>query len=219
MTAAAAPGERIVLFQYNYPYQIWEDFAGPGIDAWRALVQARPVTAIFAGHTHYGQVANDGRNVVVATRSIGDPEGGPPGYLLAHLHGDDLAITYRSIEDRRPLVLIAHPRDALLATGPAHVVRGQDRLRALAWSGEPLVEVMARVDDEPWAPLEREGPQSWTGPLPGDRLSKGRHRVTVRAVDRRGGRGEQTIEVAVDPTGRYTAVPCVRPVVTATNFC
>jgi 3',5'-cyclic-AMP phosphodiesterase len=24
--------EQVVLFQHNYPFQIWEDYAGPGID-------------------------------------------------------------------------------------------------------------------------------------------------------------------------------------------
>ena len=37
---ADARGERIVIFQHNYPYQIWEDFAGPGIDDWRHCSRA-----------------------------------------------------------------------------------------------------------------------------------------------------------------------------------
>jgi hypothetical protein len=70
--AALAAGERVVIFQHNYPYQIWEDFAGPGIDDWRAIVQTRRITAIVCGHTHYGQVANDGRNVALAHANQGD---------------------------------------------------------------------------------------------------------------------------------------------------
>jgi hypothetical protein len=38
-------------------------------------------------------------------------------------------------------------------------------------------------------------------------------------VDSRGQIGEQQIELAVDDSGRYTAVPAVRPVVRATQFC
>ena len=81
--SALAKGERVVVFQHNYPYQVWEDFDGPGIDEWRAIVQTRRVEAIVCGHTHYWQVANDGRNVAIATRSIGDPEGGPAGIYSA----------------------------------------------------------------------------------------------------------------------------------------
>jgi len=211
---ARRAGERVVVFQHNYPYQIWEDFAGPGIDDWREVVQTRRVHAILTGHTHYWQVANDGRNAVVTTRSIGDPEGGPPGYTVALFHGDDFAVTYRSVGDPGPLVLITHPRDAMLATGPAHVVRGPDEIRVRVWATGPVAGVRARVDDGPWVDLRPAGPLDWSGPLPGDRLAKGTHRLTARAAA-----GGQTIEFAVDPTGRYTAVPAVRPVVTATNFC
>jgi hypothetical protein len=61
--------------------------------------------------------------------------------------------------------------------------------------------------------------QDWIAPLPASNLSKGVHRLDVQAVDSSGGVGEQVIEFAVDPTGRYTAVPRVQPVVTATKFC
>jgi Icc protein len=58
--SAISRGERVVIFQHNYPYQVWEDFDGPGIDDWRAVVQTRRIEAIVFGHTHYWQVANDG---------------------------------------------------------------------------------------------------------------------------------------------------------------
>src|SRR5438132_6753494 len=132
--AALARGERIVVFQHHYPFQIWEDFAGPGIEAWRDVIQTRPITALFAGHTHYGQMANDGRNVYLATRSIGDPEGGPAGYAVVHLDGDEIATAYRSMEDRGTIVLITHPRRMILATKPAHIVTGPKEGRVRAWS-------------------------------------------------------------------------------------
>jgi 3',5'-cyclic-AMP phosphodiesterase len=33
LAAAIANCERVVVLQHNYPYQIWEDFDGPEIDA------------------------------------------------------------------------------------------------------------------------------------------------------------------------------------------
>lgn len=217
--AALAAGERVVVFQHNYPYQIWEDFAGPGIDAWREVVQTRRVHAIVCGHTHYWQAANDGRNAVVAVRSIGDPEGGSPGYAVAAFHGDDFAIAYRAVEERGPLVLVTHPREALLATGPAHVVQRADEVRARVWSPVPVARVEARANDGPWVPMVLAPNGLWRAPLPGGRLSKGVHRLTVRAEGASGESGERGTEFAVDPTGRYTAVPAARPVVTSTNFC
>jgi predicted phosphodiesterase len=215
---AAATGERLVVFQHNYPYQIWEDFAGPGVDGWREIVQTRRVHAILCGHTHYRQEANDGRNAVIATRSIGDPEGGPAGYTVAVFAGDDFAQTFRSVEDRGPQVLITHPQDALLATGPAHIVKGVDEVRVRVWSRGAVFAATGRIDDGPWFALVPTGERDWVAPLPGDRLTKGIHRLAVRA-EATDGEGGHAVGFAVDPTGRYTAVPGVRPAVAATNFC
>jgi hypothetical protein len=218
--AAAAAGERVVLFQHNYPYQIWEDFAGPGVDGWREIVQTRRIHAVLAGHTHYWQVANDGRNAAVATRSIGDPEGGPPGYALAHVRSEEFAVTYRTVEDAGPVVLITWPRDVLLATGPDHVVRALARPRARVWSASSPVSVEGRIDGGAWFPLEPADGNEWAAAAPpGERLTKGTHELVVRARDASERDGRQRITFAVDPTGRYTAVPGVRPVVTATQFC
>ncbi|WP_020468011.1 metallophosphoesterase family protein [Zavarzinella formosa] len=216
--AALSAGERVVVFQHNYPYQIWEDFAGPGIDGWREIVQTRRVHAILCGHTHYWQAANDGRNAVMATRSIGDPEGGSPGYMIAFFQGEDFAVAYRTVEDTGPLALITHPREALLATGPSHVVRGADELRVRVWSRGSVSGVAGRIDDGPWFDLQPADGRNWAAPLPDARLSKGIHRLKIRA-DATDGTAESEIEFAVDPTGRHTAVPMVRPVVGFTNYC
>jgi hypothetical protein len=216
---ALAEGERVVIFQHNYPYQIWEDFAGPGIDEWRSVVQTRRIEAIVCGHTHYWQVANDGRNVAIATRSIGDPEGGPPGYTLLYLCGDDLAVAYRSVEDRGPIVLVSHPRERLLATGPRHVVSFRDRVVVRTWSRSRVWAVRYRIDAGAWASLEPGPDGHWSGPLHGDRLDKGEHILEVVAVASDDTKGSERIRFMVDSTGRYTAVPEARPTVTSTAFC
>jgi 3',5'-cyclic-AMP phosphodiesterase len=217
--SALSSGRRVVLFQHNYPYQIWEDFDGPGIDEWRAIVQTRRIEAVVCGHTHYWQVANDGRNLAIATRSIGDPEGGPPGYTLLHFLGDDLSATYRSVEDRGPIVMVTHPRERLLATGPRHIVRGADRVVVRTWYDSIIWAVRCRIDAGAWAAMEPSGDGYWTGPLPADRLAKGEHLLEAVAVASDGTEGSQRIRFMVDPTGRYTAVPEARPIVTSTAFC
>jgi Icc protein len=211
--------ERVVVFQHNYPYQIWETFAGPGIDDWREIVQTRRLEAIVCGHTHYGQVANDGRNVVIATRSIGDPEGGPAGFTLLYFRGDDFATTFRSVDDRGPVLLVTHPRERLLATNPRHVVRGHDRVVVRAWPAPAIATIRCRVDAQPWIELIPRGDGHWTVPLDGTSLKKGEHILEVTAVTLDRAESYQRIGFMVDPTGRYTAVPEVRPVVTATSFC
>ncbi len=219
--AAVAAGERVVIFQHNYPYQIWETFDGPGIDEWRAIVQTRPIAAIISGHTHYWQVANDGRNIAVAARSIGDPEGGPPGYLIAYFHGDDLAVAYRSAGDCDPIALITHPREAILATRPAHVVRGPDQVRVCTWPGSTVATVRGRVDGRTWITLEVDElvGSCWSAPLHVDGLCKGEHTLEVEVCDDEDCRNIRSIRFLVDPTGRYTAVPRVEPWVAETAFC
>ncbi len=217
--AALSGGERVVVFQHNYPFQIWETFDGPGIAEWREVVQTRPIAAIICGHTHYWQVANDGRNVAIATRSIGDPEGGAPGFAVGCLSGEDLAVAYRAVDEEGPLALVIHPREALLATGPAHVVRGADEIRVRTWSRTPVGRVLGRIDGGEPFPLKSAGEGLWTARLPGDLLARGEHSLDVEAIDGDGRKGLRQIRFPVDPTGRFTAVPSARPVVDRTDFC
>ena len=216
---AVQADEHIVVFQHHYPYKVWEQYDGPGLDAWREIVQTRRVSAIFCGHTHYGQIANDGRNIAIATRSIGDPEGGPPGFTLAHMSGDDLALVYRTVEEIGPVVLITHPRDALLATGPNHIVNGLDRIEARVWSLVPNLRAEARIDQGNPLPMHRGASGLWTCELDGNNLAKGEHTLQVRVSDGAGCEAAHCITFMVDSTGRYTAVPRVHPIVKGTAFC
>ncbi len=217
--AAISRGERVVVFQHHYPFQIWESFDGPGIDDWRMIVQTRRIEAIVCGHTHYWQVANDGRNVAIAVRSIGDPEGGGPGFAVLYCDGDDLAATYRAINDTGPLVMITHPREKLLATRPTYVVSGDDRVIVFTRSASPVREVKFRIDDGPWSTMSALDEAHWSGPLPVDRVAKGEHTIDALACCEDGTSNRQSIEFMVDPTGRFTAVPAARPIVTVTAFC
>ena len=218
--SALARSERVVVFQHHYPFQVWEDFGNmPGMAAWREVMQTRPITALFAGHTHYGQVANDGRNVYVATRSIGDPEGGPAGYAVVWLDGEDLALTYRSVVDKGPVVLITHPRRLILATQAAHIVTGPDECRIRVWSGAEVVSVKARIDDGPWTDAARADDGLWRYALPGGTLAKGEHTLEVRATDAQQAGGGDRLVFLCDRSGRYNPYPTVEPVVRETKFC
>jgi 3',5'-cyclic-AMP phosphodiesterase len=209
----------VVVFQHHYPFQVWEDFAGPGIEEWRNIVQTRPIVALFAGHTHYGQLANDGRKVYVATRSIGDPEGGPAGYAIVHLDDEDFALTYRSVEDSGPIVLITHPRRLIFATTPRHIVTGPDECRVRAWSKAAITSAKARIDNGDWVDMESTAEQGWSIAIAGDKLSKGEHTLEVRLTDSDKKEGSDKIVFGCDLSGRYNAFPMVEPTVKETKFC
>jgi len=121
--------------------------------------------------------------VAVATRSIGDPEGGEPGYLLLYFRGDDFALAHVPVDRRGPVVLATHPRDRLLATTARHVVAALDRVVARAWPDPGVVAVRARVDEGPWVDLNPQGDGHWSAPLPGHDLAKGEHPLEVVARD------------------------------------
>jgi 3',5'-cyclic-AMP phosphodiesterase len=217
---AISRGERVVVFQHHYPFQIWEDFGvAPGMAAWREIVQTRPIVGVFAGHTHYGQMANDGRNVYVATRSIGEPEGGAAGYSIVTLDANTLAVTYRTMDETGPVVQITAPRRAILATSSAHIVTGPSEVRARVWSRAAVSAVDARVDENGWLPcvLGRDG--QWSAPLAVGGFAKGVHRLEVRALDTSGETGHEVLAFHVDLTGRFNPMPGVDPTVDATRFC
>lgn len=218
--AALVRGERIIVFQHHYPFQVWEDFGNqPGMATWREIVQTRPITALFAGHTHYGQIANDGHHVYVATRSIGEPEGGPAGYAVVFLEGDDLALAYRSVEDTGPVVLITHPRRLVLATSGSHIVTGPVEGRVRAWSASPVTEAEVKIDKGEWSDLRGEGDLEWSFPIPGDKLAKGEHLIQVRLTDESGAVGTNRIPFFCDRSGRFNPFPMTDPVIRETKFC
>lgn len=217
--AAVARGERVIVFQHNYPFQVWEDYAGPGIEEWRNVMQTRPIAAHFSGHTHYGQMANDGRNIYVATRSIGDPEGGSAGYAVVYLHDEDIALTYRTKESRGPLALITHPRRVILATKAEHIVTGPADARVRAWSKLPIPSAQARIDDGEWRDMRATDEMTWSFSIPGDLLAKGEHSLEVRLTDENNDSGTDRITFACDLSGRYNPYPIVDPVVKETKYC
>jgi len=217
--AAIARQERVVVFQHHYPFKVCEEFAGPGIGGWREIIQTRPITALFSGHTHYGQMANDGRNIYVATRSIGDPEGGDAGYAIVYIDDEDLALTYRHVSDRGPIALITHPRRLILATKSAHIVTGPTECHVRGWCLAPITSAQARIDEGTWTNMRASDQNEWTFPISGDEIDKGEHTLEVRLIDEQKAEGIDKITFMCDLSGRYTPYPRVEPVVKETKFC
>ena len=125
----------------------------------------------------------------------------------------------RAPDEPGPFVLATHPHEALLATGPRHVVAGRDRFEVRVWSRSPVASVRGRVDGGDWFAMESGPTGRWSAPLDGARLAKGRHRFEALALDASGAEGSRAIDFLVDPTGRHTAVPAAVPAVESTAFC
>lgn len=219
LASARKQNERVILFQHHYPYKVCEQFAGPGIDQWRELVAFYRPTAVICGHTHYGQIANDGHNLAMTVRSIGDPEGGAPGYQVIHLDEDDFAVTYRTLDDTGPLLLITHPREIVLATDERHIAHDSDEVRVRVWSQTAVLGVTGVIDEGPPFELSPTSDGTWVGPLDGSQLRKGEHflKVFARQADEQS--CQTQLSFFVDSSRRFTAVPSASPTVRTTAFC
>ena len=86
-----------------------------GGDEISRLVRDYDVRLIDMGHTHYNEIANDGRSLYTATRSTGQIEEGPVGYSVTTLDGN--VVSWRFVElGKLPIAVITSPSDERLLT-------------------------------------------------------------------------------------------------------
>jgi len=84
LQGARGRGETSLVFMHSYP----DDLEGAGeTEVFNRLIEDHDVALVDMGHTHYNELANDGRTIFAATRSTGQIEEGPVGYAIAALDG------------------------------------------------------------------------------------------------------------------------------------
>ena len=153
---AEAEGLAVALFTHAYPFDITDkdvaaDLAG--------LIWNSGVRLVEMGHTHYNELAPDGRTLYATARSVGQNEEGPVGYAVVTIDGDAVSWRFRQLQQTWPFVIITSPADRRLATEALAVVGGQTIVRAVAFSdlGAAACCVECRVDRGAWLPMERVG--------------------------------------------------------------
>lgn len=184
---AAAAGQDVAVFMHTYPADLRE-----GGERMGALLAHPRVTCVDMGHTHYNELANDGGTILMATRSTGQTEEGPPGFSVVALDGGCVGWRFKVLDGAWPFVLVTHPADVLLTTRRS---RGADlaEVRARVLSDVPLRSVMLRADDGPALPMQ---------PVPGQpglfrAVLDGRaDRIAVQARDASGRSDEDVVEPA-----------------------
>lgn len=201
LDAAEGDGQDAALFMHSYP----SDLEGEGeAETVAALVHRSRVRLVEMGHTHYNELANDGRTVYAATRSTGQIEEGPVGYAVAAIDRGVVSWRFKELSEPWPFVLITSPSDRRLAHDGEHVVDDTAEVRALVIGNERVAACDYRIDDGPWRPMAH---------MDGDRRFRakvvwptGGHRLAVRATDATGRQGLDEIEPATDrasiPTSR-----------------
>ncbi len=149
---ARREGKTCAVFMHSYPDDLEdkeaEDVAG--------LFWSQGVRLVEMGHTHYNELAHDGRTTYAAARSVGQNEDGSVGYAVGAIDGGEVSWRFRPLDRADPFVLVTHPADRRLATrGLRADEAGLITVRAVVLSDEVPSICRCRVDEGPWQAMER----------------------------------------------------------------
>lgn len=178
LAGAAERGLPCAVFTHTYP----ADLNGPGEkEALAGLIRGYGVRLVEMGHTHYNELAHDGRTLYASARSVGQNEDGSVGYAVAAIDGAVTSWRFKPLDQAMPFVMITSPADRRLATAPLGAGQ-QIEVRALVLSNAPQDDwcCQARVDDGPPYPMSPAGPRlvrAWV-PWP-----DGSRRLSVTVTD------------------------------------
>ena len=171
-------GQTKVLLLHCYP----SDLKVGGEEVSR-LVREYDVRLIDMGHTHYNEIANDGRTLYSATRSTGQIEEGPVGYSITNIDGN--VVSWRFVElGRLPVAVITSPSDERLLTKSSEMPQEQLTVRAKFWGEAEAVEAAANLDGHTYLMKRVDESHVWEADVM--RPREGTHRLTVSFKDAHG---------------------------------
>ncbi|SFM04064.1 3',5'-cyclic AMP phosphodiesterase CpdA [Methylorubrum salsuginis] len=211
LKAAVDQGQPLAVFTHTYP----EDLSDREERAELAgLIRGSGVCLVEMGHTHYNELAHDGRTLYAAARSVGQNEDGSVGYAVAAIDGDVVSWRFKPLDRALPFVMITSPADRRLATEPLpsqHI-----EVRALVLSNQPQSAWCCdvRIDDGPAQRMVPNGPRTVHARV---HWPEGARRLSVTVTDgtthpRKPGR-LLTDTDTIEPVGRtfVRPLPQVRP--------
>ncbi|HEY0912538.1 MAG TPA: metallophosphoesterase [Bradyrhizobium sp.] len=180
-----------VVFMHAYPADL-----GDEAEELAALLDEGPVALVDMGHTHYNELANDGRTIYAATRSTGQIEEGEAGFSFIAVDDGVVSWRFKTLGSPWPFVMITSPADRRLATTANQIEGATCAIRASAVGEVPITEAVFKVDNEKWQPLDGGdgGLFAALTPIP-DRPFK----LSVRVTDQNSHQDIDTIEVSRRP--------------------
>jgi predicted phosphodiesterase len=186
---ATKNGQTKVLLLHCYPSDL-----KVGADEVSRLVRDYDVRLVDMGHTHYNELANDGRTLYSATRSTGQIEEGPVGYSVTSIDGK--VVSWRFIElGKLPIAVIVSPSDERLLTQSSEVLQITLKVRARFWGEVKALEAIAYLDEQT-LPMKRVSEsQVWEAEAPTPR--KGTYSLRVSFKDAHGEVASDEIRLAV----------------------
>ena len=187
---AAAEHRRSIVFMHAYPADLAERSSEV-----TALFARHAVAVVDMGHTHYNELANDGRTIYAATRSTGQNEEGRPGFSVLAVDGGLVSWRFKPLGEPWPLALITAPADRRLQTDASPPSDGANlQVRALGWSAHGIRAARCSLDGGPWRPMRRDaGSPAWRHDSD---APPGAHRIVVEIEDGSGRVGSDAIETA-----------------------
>ncbi|MCJ2015322.1 metallophosphoesterase family protein [Methylobacterium sp. J-076] len=200
---ARAEAKTCAVFMHAYPDDLEEKEAAEVA----GLFWSEGVRLGEMGHTHYNELAHDGRTTYAAARSVGQNEDGSVGYAVGAIDGGEASWRFRPLDRTAPFVLITSPADRRLATQPVYAdAAGRLTVRAVVLSDETPVLCRCRVDEGAWHEMSPAGGQLYTGSVP---WSLGMGSIEVEAVHPRWpGYGPDFIDRdVIEPVGRVFLDP------------
>ena len=189
LAQADRDGLPCAVFTHTYP----DDLNGPGEKAALAgLIRGHNVRLVEMGHTHYNELAHDGRTLYASARSVGQNEDGVVGYAVAAIDGAVTSWRFKPLDRDLPFVMITSPADRRLATASLDP-GGTITVRALVLSNAPQSHwsCQARADNGPAYPMHPAGPRIVEAHIP---WPDGSRRLSVTVADGAGGTDTETIE-------------------------
>lgn len=189
-------GKACVVFMHAYPADL-----GDEAEQLSRLLDESSARLVAMGHTHYNEIAHDGRTIYTATRSTGQIEEGPVGFSFAALDGDCVSWRFKTLDSPWPFIMITAPADRRLdlhktAPEPTRLVR------ACAWGAAPVSDARFRIDDGPWQPMSREDRGIVTAPIDAGEMA---FRLEVRVTDENGAVADDVIECETDGPRRASS--------------
>jgi hypothetical protein len=177
LAAATSEGQTKVLLLHCYPSDL-----KIGREPLTKLVDKYNVLLIDMGHTHYNEIANDGRTLYTATRSTGQIEEGPVGFSITNIDGNVASWRFVELNDL-PVVMITSPGDERLSVANSPTSPTSLNVRAKIWSQGNIAEVNATLGSTS-AQLHRIGDsQVWEGVLDTAHLANDLASLQVTARD------------------------------------
>ena len=199
LAAAHRSGQMTTVFMHAYPSEHEE------ARELSALFRERGVALVEMGHTHYNELANDGRTIYAATRSTGQIEEGPVGFSVTTLDTGVISWKFKPLSEW-PLVVITSPGDQRLivdATNPAQVVRGTVGIRARVW-GEEIEHLTMAIDGNPVQALKATDGCTWAADWDSAQVADGLHVLSVTA-GAAASQAADAINILVNQRGAYTS--------------